>query len=85
MEEFECPDGLKAVGMFEDGIYHILCRAKTIEELETEQTIAGLVFGTGLIVCVSALLLLAAHVSSQHTRRRWRSRSRGVSDEELAE
>ena len=85
MEAFECPDGLKAVGVFEDGIYHILCQVNPIEELDIDQTLSTLLFGTGLIVSISALLLLAAHMSSQSARRRWRSRSRGASDEELGE
>lgn len=82
MEVPPCPDGLKAIGFFEDGIYHIQCVSKTVQDFETEQSVTSIVVGTGLM-CLIALGLLCASNLSTRTVRRWRSRSRGVSDETL--
>jgi hypothetical protein len=83
MEIPPCPSGLKAVRLFEDGVYHILCAPKTVDDLEVEAQISNLVYGTAVVVLFSVCLLTTACLSTQSRRRRWRSRSRGASDEEF--
>lgn len=83
MEAPPCFDGFMYDDVFENGLYYNPCILKTRLETDTERTMSGIISGLSMLVLLSICILTTGSLSAQSARRRWWSRSRGVSYEEI--